>query len=271
MTYFYGDVMARNKGLTLIELLIGVVLSSIVVLALYETLTSQHRTYMVQDDVSEMQQNLRVAMERMARTIRMAGFGKLSTWTDMTGYAHTSGWGFASLNFAVYPTSGAANTLHVVGCVEAPASTLANAVAGNPTTITVSAGQGTNFSATTNRNISIGGKENARITGIAGDVLTIDTDLATGGNQGLQSDYNAGTEIFVVRWITFSVDTTSTPPALVINEHDGAGSQELAQFITGMSVTVTGKLVDLTLNAQTTSREGKTISATVSDKILLRN
>jgi prepilin-type N-terminal cleavage/methylation domain-containing protein len=263
--------MARNRGLTLIELLIGVVLSSIVVLALYEMLTSQHRTYTVQDDVSEMQQNLRVAMERMARTIRMAGFGKLSTWTTMTGYEDTGGYGFSSLAFAVYPTSGTATTLHIVGCMDAPAATLAVAVAGNPTTITLNAGEGANFNTTTKSNISIGGKENAKITSISGNVLTIDTDLSTGGNQGLQSDYNAGTEIFVVRWMTFSVDTMSTPPALVINEHEGAHSQELAQFITGMSITVTGKLVDLTLNGQTASREGKTISATVSDKILLRN
>ena len=80
-----------SKGLTLIELLIGVCLSSIVVLALYGILTSQNRTYALQDDASTMQQNLRVALESMARNIRMGGFGKLSTWTTMAGYADTDG------------------------------------------------------------------------------------------------------------------------------------------------------------------------------------
>ena len=113
--------------------------------------------------------------------------------------------------------------------------------------------------------------ENAQIKSIAGNVLTIDTDLGTGGNQGLQSNYNVGTQIFIVRWITYSVDNTQTPPVLLINEHDGAGAQQLAQFITSMSVTVTGKLVDMTLNGQTKSREGKIISALAKDKIMLRN
>jgi Tfp pilus assembly protein PilW len=263
--------MARNKGLTLIELLIGICLSSIVVLALYGILASQNRTYVLQDDTSAMQQSLRVALENMARTIRMAGFGKLSTWTTMAGYTDTSGWGFGALNFAVYPTSGTGNTLHLVGCVDAPAGTLAVAVAGNPTTITVNAGEASNFNTTTNSNINIGGMENAQVKSIAGNVLTIDTDPGTAGNQGLQSNYNVGTQIFIVKWITYSVDNTQTPPVLLINEHDGVGSQQLAQFITSMSVTVTGKLVDLTLNGQTASREGKVISALAKDKIMLRN
>ena len=259
----------QAKGLTLIELLIGVCLSSIVVLALYGILTSQNRTYALQDDTSTMQQNLRVALESMARNIRMAGFGKLSTWTTNAGYANTDAEDPASLNFAV--SWGTGNRLHLVGCVDAPAGTLAVAVAGNPTTITLNAGQAANFNTTTNRNISIGGMENAQIKSIAGNVLTIDTDLGTAGNQGLQSNYNVGTQIFIVKWITYSVDNTQTPPVLLINEHDNAGAQQLAQFITSMSVTVTGKLVDVTLNGQTKSREGKIISALAKDKIMLRN
>jgi prepilin-type N-terminal cleavage/methylation domain-containing protein len=263
--------MAHGKGFTLIELLIGVCLSSIVVLALYGILTSQNRTYVLQDDTSAMQQNLRVALESMARTVRMAGFGKLSGWTTINGYTDTGGWGFGTLNFAVYPTAGTANTLHLVGCVDAPAGTLANAAAPTQTTITLAAGQAANFNTTTNSNINIGGMENAQVKSIAGNVVTIDTDLGTAGNQGLQSNYNVGTQVFIVKWITYSVDNTQTPPVLLVNEHDGNGSQQLAQFITSMSVTVTGKLVDITLNGQTTSREGKVISALAKDKIMLRN
>ena len=260
-----------DKGLTLIELLIGICLSSIVVLALYGILTSQNRTYALQDDTSAMQQSLRVALENMARTIRMAGFGKLSTWTTMTGYADTGGWGFGTLNFAVYPTAGTDNTLHLVGCVDAPAGTLSTLAAPGQTTINLNAGEAANFNTSTNSNINIGGMENAKIKSIAGNALTIDTDLGTAGNQGLQSNYNVGTQVFIVKWITYSVDNMQTPPVLLVNEHDGAGSQQLAQYITSLSVTVTGKLVDVTLNGQTTSREGKVISALAKDKIMLRN
>ncbi|MCG6535019.1 MAG: hypothetical protein L7F78_10065, partial [Syntrophales bacterium LBB04] len=196
---------------------------------------------------------------------------KLSGWTTMNGYTDTAGWPFASLNFFVYPTTGTANTLHLVGCLDAPAGTLAVTVAGHPTTITLNAGEGANFNTTTNCNINIGGMENAQVKGIAGNVLTIDTDLGTAGNQGLQSDYNVGTQVFIVKWVTYSVDNTQTPPVLLVNEHDGLGSQQLAQFITSMSATVTGKLIDVTLNGQTKSREGKVVTAKAEEKILLRN
>ncbi len=260
-----------TKGLTLIELLIGACLSSIVVIALYGILTSQNRTYALQDDTSAMQQSLRVALENMARTIRMAGFGKLPSWTSMAGYADTTGWGFTSLGFAVYPTSGTGSVLHLVGCVDAPAGTLAVAVSGNPNQITLNPGQAASFNTTTKSNICVGGMENARVKSIAGNLLTIDTDLGTTGNQGLQSNYNVGTQVFILKWITFSVDNAQNPPVLLVNEHDGAGSQQLAQFVTSMSVTVAGKLVDVTLNGQTKSREGKVISALAKNKIMLRN
>ena len=141
----------------------------------------------------------------------------------MSGYTDTTGWGFGSLNFPVYPTSGTASTLHLIGCLDAPAGTLAAAVTGHPTTITLNAGEGANFNTDTMSNISIGGRENAKVTSVSGNVLTIDTDLGTAGNQGLQSDYSIGTEIFVVRWVTFSVDNAQTPPVLLVNEHDGLG------------------------------------------------
>jgi prepilin-type N-terminal cleavage/methylation domain-containing protein len=261
----------RQRGFSLIELLIGIALCSVLSLALYEVFSSQHRIYTVQDDVAEMQQNARVAVETLARTVRMAGFGKQDSWTTMTGYADTGGYGFTSLSFAMNPSSGTANLLHLVGCVDGPAATLAVAVTGNPTTITLQSGEGNLFNTTTKSNISIGGKENAKIKAINGDVLTIDTDLTAGGNQGLQSDYNIGTEVFIVKWLTYSVDGASNPPALVVNEHEGAGSQEIAQFVSGFTVTVTGKIALLTLTGETKSREGKTVTQTVTTKVMTRN
>jgi prepilin-type N-terminal cleavage/methylation domain-containing protein len=265
--------MMRRSGLTLLELLIAVALSSILALALYEVVTSQNRIYLVQDDAAEMQQNMRVALEKMTNQVRMAGFGKQSGWTDMSVYADTTGYPFASLNFSVYPSSGTATQLHLVGCLDSSVGTLSQAVASGGLTLRLASGQAGNFNLTTRSNISIGGKENARVTSIntGTDQLTIDTNLATTGNQGAVNNYAVGTEIFVVKWVSYTVDTSVTPPALVINEHEGAGNQQLALFINSMAVSVNGKMVDLTLNGITKSRDGKSISGRVTEKVLLRN
>jgi prepilin-type N-terminal cleavage/methylation domain-containing protein len=64
----------RQTGLTLIELLVALSISSILIAAAYRTFTSQHKIYEVQNQVMEMQQNVRVAMDILARDIRMTGF-----------------------------------------------------------------------------------------------------------------------------------------------------------------------------------------------------
>ena len=64
----------RQMGLTLIELLVALTISSILIVAAYRTFTSQHKVYEVQSEVMEMQQNVRVGMDILARDIRMAGF-----------------------------------------------------------------------------------------------------------------------------------------------------------------------------------------------------
>ena len=64
----------NKKGLTLIELLIGLVICAIVVAGIYRLFISQGKAYVVQDQVVEVQQNVRSAMEVMLRDLRMAGF-----------------------------------------------------------------------------------------------------------------------------------------------------------------------------------------------------
>src|SRR4030042_3908442 len=68
-------VLKRKNGVTLIELLIALVLSSILIAALYRVVISQHKTYGIQDQVADMQQNVRIAIGQMTREIRMAGYG----------------------------------------------------------------------------------------------------------------------------------------------------------------------------------------------------
>ena len=67
-----------ERGLTIIELLLALVLSSIIIFVLYKTFIRQHKTYAVQEQVFDIQQNVRAMMARMVREIRMAGFGRIA-------------------------------------------------------------------------------------------------------------------------------------------------------------------------------------------------
>ena len=63
----------NNHGFTLIELLVVIAISGIVMAGIYSVYYSQQKSYIVQDEVAAMQQNLRVAMFHLSRDIRMAG------------------------------------------------------------------------------------------------------------------------------------------------------------------------------------------------------
>jgi type IV pilus assembly protein PilW len=62
-----------QKGFTLVELLVAMAVAGIVMTGVYSAYYSQQKTFVVQDELAEMQQNLRAAMFFMAREIRMAG------------------------------------------------------------------------------------------------------------------------------------------------------------------------------------------------------
>ncbi|HXZ43706.1 MAG TPA: prepilin-type N-terminal cleavage/methylation domain-containing protein [archaeon] len=67
-------LLGRRQGFSLPELLVAMVMAGIVIGAVYTTYKSQQGSYVVQDQVVEMQQNLRAAIFMMASDIRMAGY-----------------------------------------------------------------------------------------------------------------------------------------------------------------------------------------------------
>lgn len=58
----------------MIELLITMVISGIIMAAVYAAYTVQRKTYEAQDQITEMQQNIRAALWYMVPDIRMAGY-----------------------------------------------------------------------------------------------------------------------------------------------------------------------------------------------------
>ncbi|MDH4321049.1 MAG: prepilin-type N-terminal cleavage/methylation domain-containing protein [Desulfobulbaceae bacterium] len=79
-----------QAGYTLVELMVAVALTGIVTVAIYKSYISVSTGYDVQDQLVEVQQNARVAMDRMVREIRMAGYDPTDTGTAGIDASSTS-------------------------------------------------------------------------------------------------------------------------------------------------------------------------------------
>lgn len=65
----------NEKGMTLVEVVIALTISAIVVTAAIGIYLTQHKGWIIQEQVSDMQQNARAAIRELTTRIRMAGYG----------------------------------------------------------------------------------------------------------------------------------------------------------------------------------------------------
>lgn len=66
--------VGNEAGITLIEVLIGLVLAALVGGASLQFYQAQHEVYLAQSDTSDRQGNVRYALNELARQVRRAGF-----------------------------------------------------------------------------------------------------------------------------------------------------------------------------------------------------
>lgn len=64
-----------QKGMTLIEIMVAVVIGMIVMAAVYTGFLAQNAAYVAQSKITESQENGRIALDFIASEVRMAGFG----------------------------------------------------------------------------------------------------------------------------------------------------------------------------------------------------
>lgn len=65
----------KERGVTLIELFLGLLIASILGTIIYAVITSQSRAYGIQERETYMQQSSRMAMQFISRDVSMAGYG----------------------------------------------------------------------------------------------------------------------------------------------------------------------------------------------------
>jgi len=210
--------LRQNKGITLIELLVALVIAGILIAAVYRTFLSQQKTYTVQEQVVDMQQNMRLAINRMMTEIRMAGFGNVSMVLPVTIGANTFN-NAVNLNtptvgaLTIVSATGGAATLTILASVgqnQVILSTLTDAT-GNPL-----------FDMGTRKYICIGGLESHTITSIDSGTKTITL------NGTLLFTHPIATPVFTIKALSYQVDGTFT---LLRDENLGDGAQPQADHI----------------------------------------
>ncbi len=204
----------NKKGLTLIELLVVLVISSILIAGIYRTFIGQQHTYTVQEQVVDMQQNVRIAINQMVREIRMAGFGG----RDATK------WGADGMHGVyknvVTPTDDG-QSITVVGAFEEMTFLTANAPSGeDPPKIQLNDASG--FDTGGLQYLCINGTETARIKNIVGNELEL--------FEPLTENHFVNEPVFRVMAITYSIGVFEGKSSLLRNDNV-TGAQPLAENI----------------------------------------
>jgi len=218
----------KNKnGVTLIELLIALVISALLIAALYRTFIGQQKTYTVQEQVVDTQQNVRVAINKMMRDIRMAGFGGVG---DVLG-----GGVNGPTEVITSPPSNNSitnnNNITIVGGFK-QVSTLAAEAAGGQSQVTLaSAADASQFDGAAHHFISIGGTESNIVSSRAGATLTLSNPLKLTYKITDQLGNPVSVPIFKIQAITYLCGVSDGKPVLQRNENTGGGPQPLAENI----------------------------------------
>lgn len=222
-----NEILKKNKGITLIELLVALVISGLLLAAAYRTFIGQQKTFVVQDQVVDMQQNMRAAINRMITELRMSGFGNVSMVLPVT---FTTGTFNNVLNLNT-PTAGALTIVSAVGGT----STLTNEGGVGQTQVVVSTltdAQGNALFDTGNRKyISVGGLDSHMITSIDSGTKTITL------NGPLTFYHPVGTPVYTIRALSYRVAVVSGIPTLLRDENMGGGAQPQADNIENLQFT----------------------------------
>ena len=213
----------KSKGVTLIELLIALVISAILIAGIYRTFIHQQKTYATQEQVADMQQTVRVAINRMVREIRMAGFGGKNENTNGSNdiiniFGNVNG--FTNIinpvdNAPRGDNVGNSDEVTVVGAFERLGRLDQNANGGDPTITIIYDDAGKKFDTGAKMYLCIDGRDNYVVTGEAGNVLTINPTLRRtytvrdGAGVLIQPD----TPVFLVRAVRYGlrVDGNGVP------------------------------------------------------------
>jgi prepilin-type N-terminal cleavage/methylation domain-containing protein len=218
----------KTKGLTLIELLIAMAISAILIAAIYRTFIRQQKTYTVQEQVVDMQQNVRAAINRMMREIRMAGFGNVSTILPFSAKDGPFPYILTPKDNVNYIGQND-DQITIVGAFEQITTLAAVSTVGTNTIQLV--GGVSEFDNGYRKYICIGGLETHTIK----NVVTPTNTITFLDYDNVVNNFPAGTPVFKVKAITYRLRWDNNNPNMPVltreDKTDGGGTQVVAENI----------------------------------------
>ncbi len=259
MSPYQDNAGIHSKGFTLIEVMFSIGITLILMIGFYKLLISQNRAYYIEDQVVEMQQNTRAAMNLMMKEIRMAGyqamgdrlFNDLPSWVD-EAYLPVDPMG---VNLDANPkiTVGPGNEpdmitfLTMLDLVTNP-TTLESSVLAGAKELTLSlCPSSTGVQYRKGDLVHLGmTSEWAVVAGISSSTLTLDFDPLIEGIQGVARDLKAGTRIGEISVITYAVFNDDNDPTC---DHHKKNYPELKRKVNaGGFQPVASQIIDLEMS-----------------------
>ncbi|MFH1156566.1 MAG: prepilin-type N-terminal cleavage/methylation domain-containing protein [Pseudomonadota bacterium] len=264
-----------SGGFTLVELLVAMAITAILMAGVARILISQYRAYRLQELILESQQNTRAAMNTIYKEVRMAGYHAMDPGfvNNLHAWVHPS-W-IPDFPMAVNLDANPKITLGADGKPDMITFLSVLDSDNNPCTLKEATAPGdiglilnlapykvkTEYLVDDLLHIGMS-SEYARITGLDGSTLIIDTNPDLAGNQGLARGYAAGTEIGEISVVSYAVFNDLNDSGfkhhdrghpVLRRSQNGRGFQPMAQDITGLSFTVSGSgVLGITLAGRTT-------------------
>jgi type II secretory pathway pseudopilin PulG len=199
---------------SLVELMVSIAIAGFLGLGMWALMSTENKTYGQQDNTSQMQQNLRAAVNKISADL-LAAQGPQTTVTGVTWYTAAASW---------KPYSIAVNQLDILSCASGVVGIMANAQSAGNKVITLNSNtpysQAGSFAA--NSYVMINGTELQKIQSVSTGANTITLTA------GLANPYAPGASIQPLQWITYQIHNDNT---LWRNQNDGSGAQLIANFV----------------------------------------
>jgi prepilin-type N-terminal cleavage/methylation domain-containing protein len=267
----------NTPGFTLMELLVGLLIVSLILTGVLRTLTSHTRIYAQQNIGLELEQNLRAGMDMLTEQMLASG-------AYLPPSANFSLWFPWVSTFTANPTIGTApQKISIASITSSPVAYLNRRESAKATKIQLRsaiAGKGLLdvIDANTKRVIVVGDEKPAIVQSATSSEVTLDSDPVAKGNQGLYRSYAQDTPVFRIDVVTYSIETDSSTgrPQLRVNYNQGAGSIPVADGINTLQITpiTAGQTYRLTLTAVSDVADpltGAFSSRTLSSTVAVRN
>lgn len=249
-------IKTYNRGFSLVELLIAMAIAAIVGMAGFVMFSSSNWSHKVQEDISGAQQSVRLAMDRLAKDVRSAGFGlpdppfsitigvNPALTSPITITNSTTGFDTITILGIGYEVGTLDTTTAVVNCGNGVQANLSGA---NCIRLSAPAADSIDnfFNSsgtfqTTRVHISLGGSNYIQLA--AAGHNQANRTLTLGSPATLDRSYADGTSVYIIQAVQYTIATdltgcSATNPCMASNDFTtlrGSGRQVLAENIEDM-------------------------------------